>query len=412
MRTDDKSPTSIRCRKLSLALTWAQPALALVLARITFHEDSSIPTACVGLSGKVRFNGPFAASLSDRQLVFVIAHECMHLVLRFFDRRGARDLKTWNKASDRALNQILREGNIGEAPSFALFPPAGMLTATSEELYEVEEEDDKEDDKGKSKAGAGCGVEDDSGEAGAGDGEDDGTSAGDGSSAGKTANDVREQLDRQWREVAVQTAAVARGTSAGKAFSRLFVRSVPRAPWDSIVRSALSSVKAGAGADDFSFDERDRRTLDPRVILPGTIATKATAAIVIDSSGSMNDEMLAAAVKHAVDASKSFGVRVYLVVHDAVVQHEGWINGVTVSKVAAAAGKGRGGTNAAPAYAAIEKLGCRFSKLLHLTDGELGVWPKLPANVHSGIAALVKPRYQSTSKLPGRFSEVLVKVGS
>lgn len=400
--TDDSSPTAARLRKLALGVGWTCPPLLLVFARVTFHEDASCKTAYVTLTGRICFNPGFAASLPDKQLAFVLAHEAMHLILRHFLRRGGRDAKLWNVAGDRALNQVLREGGVGEPPADALFPPVGMEAATAEELYAHEEQQKQQsgdDGEGEGDSGdsgdsgapatAGCGVVDDSSD-GDGDGE------------------TREQLDHTWREIALQTASIARGTKAGNALTKLLKRPVPRAAWHRVVRSALASVKAGAGADDYSFDERGR-SLSPRIIMPGTIATKATAAIVIDSSGSVSDTMLSAAVKHASDAARDFDVNVYLVVHDARVQWRGWIRGV---KPESFEGKlrGRGGTNAEPAYAAVAKVQRRFATLVHLTDGELGAWPELPANVGKGIAALLKPRGVHTSKLAPRMSELLVEV--
>lgn len=75
--------------------------------------DSSIPTACVsfnelGQNIDFRFNGDFWQTLSDYDKQFVIAHECLHVILN----HGYRGLKCEHKmvanvAMDIAVNHML-----------------------------------------------------------------------------------------------------------------------------------------------------------------------------------------------------------------------------------------------------------------------------------------------------------------
>jgi Putative metallopeptidase domain len=77
--------------------------------------DPDIPTACVALdpiSGKINyyFNLYFAASLSPGDVAFVMAHECLHLVLGHLEQMGIYHIQypeLWNVVTDAFINEYL-----------------------------------------------------------------------------------------------------------------------------------------------------------------------------------------------------------------------------------------------------------------------------------------------------------------
>lgn len=58
------------------------------------------------------FNKRFMESLTQPGRVFVAAHEIMHCVTMTLTRRGSRDPRTWNIASDHVINLLLKESGI------------------------------------------------------------------------------------------------------------------------------------------------------------------------------------------------------------------------------------------------------------------------------------------------------------
>src|SRR5437016_9310790 len=54
---------------------------------------------------------PFVASLADREVVTVLAHEALHAALLHPLRRNGRDLGQWNVACDHAINLQLEDCN-------------------------------------------------------------------------------------------------------------------------------------------------------------------------------------------------------------------------------------------------------------------------------------------------------------
>jgi len=66
------------------------------------------PTAGVDVYGNMPYSKDFVAGLTQEDLMFVIAHETMHLALRHLTRKGSRQHKLWNVAGDEAINNLLK----------------------------------------------------------------------------------------------------------------------------------------------------------------------------------------------------------------------------------------------------------------------------------------------------------------
>jgi len=58
--------------------------------------------------------------LSDEELKFLVAHECMHPMLEHNFRRGERDTYKWNQAADYVINKLLTDEGIGKMPEQGL----------------------------------------------------------------------------------------------------------------------------------------------------------------------------------------------------------------------------------------------------------------------------------------------------
>lgn len=86
--------------------------LGSVLFSLETQIDTEIPTAAVN-GVTIRFNPDFVKNLSDDQLVFLYAHEVMHVVLKHHLRIADKDPEIWNVAGDYVINQLLMEDNIG-----------------------------------------------------------------------------------------------------------------------------------------------------------------------------------------------------------------------------------------------------------------------------------------------------------
>jgi predicted metal-dependent peptidase len=414
-----------RCRALAMGLAWKIPFFLPVMAQVEFLGVREIPTACVDLRGIVRVNPDFAATLKDNELAFVVAHEFMHLLLLHHDRRADRDPLRWNLATDRVINRTLATvadqlaGPNGtddrsplRLPSSALLAAYNQATWTAEQLYQAEAEPSDElrqqHEQGTLSVGQGCGpapAPEHSSETGDGDGDGAGAGddAGDGDgdsqgAAGATApppGSSDSARRRRWQETAV--ACQLRGREAGNGPGNLLAGAidlpVAKVRWAQLLRGTLHRAVAEAGRDDVAWSRRSRRST-PEMPLPGGITYRCRAAVVIDTSASMTDAMLAAIVTETAQIVDQCRVPVFLVVHDYVVQSAGWIRpGSRYAVTAAVRARlaGRGGTLFEPAYDRVAAEPGRFNVMVHLTDGEVQTWPAAPPNVRRFIAALLGP---------------------
>jgi predicted metal-dependent peptidase len=249
--------------------------------------------------------------------------------------------------------------------------------------------------------GQGCGVDDGTDPNGNPDPDDpDGQEA-------KTPD----QLKRDWQECAVQCQMQGRqaGDVAGNMLADILDVPDPLVRWSEVLRGALLRAIAEAGRDDVSWRRRSRRST-VEFILPGGVNYRCKAAVVIDASGSVDDEALARCTAETTAIVNHCGVAVFLVVHDHAVQSATWIRPGVKSKVhqdIKKEMKGRGGTSFDEAYDRVQEEGEKFNVMVHLTDAEIGgVWPPRPSSVRRLVVALVGSACKDNCPPDARVIEV------
>lgn len=92
-----------------------------------------IPTAAT-CGRKLYYNPAFILSLSERKIIFTVAHEILHVLLDHVFRRGDRQPYVWNVAIDYITNYILVKEKIGEIP----FPEIYYKEEYSDEKWTAE----------------------------------------------------------------------------------------------------------------------------------------------------------------------------------------------------------------------------------------------------------------------------------
>ena len=124
---------------VDVAMNWLiqfAPFYASCLFRRKLEEVKTMPTACINVHGQIRYNPEWFASLTIMEVVFVLAHECMHYMLMHIARIGSRDPALWNRACDAVINEILIACGVGTPPEGAVrWPNAENMTA--EEVYDA-----------------------------------------------------------------------------------------------------------------------------------------------------------------------------------------------------------------------------------------------------------------------------------
>ena len=119
-------------------LTVSLPYLSGLAAAVRVTLDARVPTMGVFASGRLVVNPEFAEKLKENELIFVLAHELLHLALRTHDRaRGSHHLE-FNYAHDYIINDILRkELGMEYVPAGGLDMPGASKRSAEEIVLEM-----------------------------------------------------------------------------------------------------------------------------------------------------------------------------------------------------------------------------------------------------------------------------------
>lgn len=115
-----------KLNKAKATLILDHPFFASLLLSMRLIERKDIKT--MATDGKSLFyNSDFIESLSLQELVFVLAHEVLHVGFLHPMRKGERNHNRFNQAADYVINYILVQDGVGTMPSGGLY---------SKELYD------------------------------------------------------------------------------------------------------------------------------------------------------------------------------------------------------------------------------------------------------------------------------------
>lgn len=79
-----------------------------ILANTTFEETKTVDTAAT--DGKnIYYNSEFTNSLTEKEQIFLFAHELCHIALNHIYRSEGKDHETWNTATDAVINSYLTQ---------------------------------------------------------------------------------------------------------------------------------------------------------------------------------------------------------------------------------------------------------------------------------------------------------------
>jgi predicted metal-dependent peptidase len=267
MQSMDTLKTRLAKAKTSLVLEF--PFVGAIALGMPHTYSDAVKTAATN-GKRVLYNPEFVSDLTDEQLKFLVAHECMHPMLEHNFRRQSRDPKKWNMAADYVINQLLVDEGIGK------FIDGGCL---NKDLYD-----------------AGQGVSEqiytllpDQGEGGGGDG------------IGGTGQDLEDgegTAQDQAQEAAEWKVKVAQAAQAAKMMGKLSVGMArlvdsilnPTVDWREVLQKFVTKHKT----DERSFSRPNRRFLSQGLYMPSRSGeVMGPIAFLVDCSGSVDDEQLA-----------------------------------------------------------------------------------------------------------------------
>ncbi len=262
---------------------------------------------------RLYMNREFVKSLTFDELVFVVAHEVLHVVYDHLSRREGRDPEYYNMAADYVINHTLVKQKIGSMPPVGLFSDKYTDEMTSEAVYE---------DLVKNQVTIEIPLDqhlDGNGGAQGNDGDKSGKGAtgkkitvrvtGDGDGP---PNLTKEEIEEIRQEVLTRTiqAVEAAQASDDPGCIPLGVRRMieeltePKMDWRTLIDTHLRSQQR----TDYTYRELSRVELGGGMIFPAEdYDTIAEADIVIDTSGSMHETMLRDILSEVKGIMQTFG---------------------------------------------------------------------------------------------------------
>jgi predicted metal-dependent peptidase len=400
--TDTLDAVQEALRRVGLAL----PYLVGLIQKIQVQLDQRVEAMGVFASGRLLVNPDFARSLSPRDLGFVLTHQLYHLVLRTHERGEGADPVDFNVAHDYVINDMLREElRTDSIPAGGLDWRGARLMSAEKILREMERSPSRRPSRLWDAQEAG------DGQPGEGEGQDP---------AGDVLDSARERkmfpdtqpLDQQARVREVQERAAqaqglrslmrsmsgdAKGSEAGGDQQDVAaLRGLYRPPWELALQRWLESV----APSDRSYARPSRRGADRTdVVLPGRKREGWTLHIVLDTSGSMADEV-PRALGAIADFCEAVGVdQVHLVQCDTEVGSDEVLTPAEVSRWQVT---GYGGSDLAPAMLRLAD-DPEVAAALVVTDGEIDYAEEpVPYNV-----LWVLPPWKEQQEFTPRYGKVI-----
>jgi predicted metal-dependent peptidase len=354
-----------------LALGWfvsSYPLLGAIASSMTIVAEAElargwdIHTAAVNASVGEIYVNPLT-SLTSSEWRFVMAHEMLHAALRHGERVGGRDPYLWNVAADLVINGWLLEMGVGSMPDGALHDPV-LKGMSAEEVYDRITTDLRRYRKLATLRGVGLGDVlgqplPHAGEAARGAGLDD--------------------IYRRALTTGLAYHDSARGTLPAGLVEEIRALDHPPLAWDAqLARWFEEHVPAVEKTRTYARASR-RQSGTPDIPRPGWIRPVEldrlpTYGVVLDTSGSMDRELLGKALGAIASYSRARDVPAARVVYcDAAAYDAGY---VPVDDIAGRVQvRGRGGTVLQPGVDLLERAKDFPAEgpILLITDGQCDV---------------------------------------
>jgi predicted metal-dependent peptidase len=358
------------------------PYLAHALYALVPVMSTSVPRIACDEYWRMYVNPAWLTSASTREIAAELVHVTWHLLHDHANR--ARDLgvssstaREWKRAGDLAIAHMLRPD--GLLPSDFVSPadvrlPDGL---SAEEYYSVllDLPPLSPDDEPEAGCGSGC------------DGLTRTWELPPGLDVGQVDYADASQI-RRLVAIAYREHITGRGETPGDAWRWTKDVLEPTIPWAPVLAAAVRRAVAWTnGNTHYTYSRRSRRqSALPDFVLPGTRRPVPNVAVVVDTSGSIDDTLLSRALGEVDGALRGLGVSdasVTVLACDAAVQTVAKIRNVRESNLA-----GGGGTDMRAGIAAAADLRPKPDLIVVFTDGYTP-WPEVPPAGSAVIAGIL-----------------------
>lgn len=352
------------------------PHLSGLAAAMRVNIDERVPTMGVFASGRLVANPGFTARLSQNDLIFVLAHELLHLALRTHDRAVGSNHLEFNYAHDYIINDILRDAlGVTQIPAGGLDMPGARNKAAEEIILEMRRMGHYASSKSQVWEGVTVTVEQVLGAA----------KQAEPGSMGDVLDEKRERemfpeatdeqkaRARAIRDLAAKGMALAkalglmrgRGVEGGGAQKQVrALRGIYRTPWQIMLQRWLEGVTPA----ERTFTRASRRGAERTdIVMPGRQRHSLMLNVILDTSASMSNE-IPFALGAIADFCEAAGVDEIRVVQcDTAVTSDETLSAAELAEYEIS---GYGGSDMTPAMLALAG-DPRVTAVIIITDGDI-----------------------------------------
>ena len=375
-----------RVRQCLRGLLTSNPYFGSLALRLPIVADSRREN--IATDGKSLFFSPsWVEEHTSDEIVLRIADCVLGCALKHHTRRGDRDYKRWQQAHQQVTLPLLRNAGLTDEP--------GGLDMSIEQAFELIPEPPEGDTSGDDQSDG------DGGGEGAGGGSAAGRQGGDGGNdgqqpesyaapgageildspgageEGQSEESARQQAEQEWDEAGKQALAMARSEGREPGNIAELIDAAGRAPasWRDILRRHMTA----AAKRDYSWAAPQRRLVHMGLYLPSLRSDgMGHLAFAIDTSGSLDESALAALWGELKAATEEVEPDLVTVIQcDTRVTDIAEYDRYNLPDQLTACG--RGGTDYAPVFDAVNDLPEPPAVLIFQTDGFCDSFGQEPA---------------------------------
>jgi len=409
----------------------------LTILNVVPHDVPELHGALgIDMGGRLYYNEAmlrqvFGDSLPD--LAEGVVHEALHLLLRHFERRGGREEKVWNIATDAEINDDL---TFSASVASKVITPLmlGLPDGQPAEWYYSQLEQGQQRQQGQQEQGQGDKGQGQQQGAQQGQGQQQGQSQGAQQGRGgarqrqqgqqqgicgggsgvtgvpapwelppddaQTPAATQSEIDTALRGVAADMKEYCRSRGILPAWAQRWVEEWERArsAWRKVsferlvarVLSVEGAIIRGRGTA-VDWRRRNKRFTHSEFVFPAKSQRVPNVLVVVDTSGSMRESDLATCMAGVEKGLKVFGGRCTVAAWDAALRG---VRQVTSVRQAVSMLKGGGGTSMKAAIEWAEKQNPRPDLVIVMTDGETD-WVDRPPRIRTVIFTINNPSAHS-----------------
>jgi len=342
--------------KAKSQLIMKHPYFGMLASRLK-HEPKDDINAYASNGVRFIYNPEFIEKRTVEEVMFILTNAVMHHVLAHQQRRLNRKGSLWQLATDYAINNLLESSGL-HIPTGANYNEE-YKKMFAEEIYELLKEEHL------------SGLED-------AFADDNPTTPNDENAFANTQNieeDLSPENESNWEYAASIAKEVAQRKSAMPSGMERLAKKIKAKNVD--WRFELYNAVNKHMRNNYAFMPPNKKHIYRGFALPSLTSDTLSLCVAIDTSGSIDDELLAAFMAEFKNIMQNFpSVKIELIIADAKVHAHYTFQGGEKMDFAL---KGGGGTDYRPTFDYIQANLPMNTMLLYFTDGD-GWFPKYPPN--------------------------------